>query len=162
MLVLASRASRSLPVKFARSAKACFSLAELQIQEDMVDPAVMLHLQSYNSTPPCKSIKIHYNNSRDVLNIAEVKAFCQDGQNRASTKNGAVVSRRSTSAQGHRGYAAHWRQHLHIELNPAWVIDHVTVYKCCSGSRLQMIDADGRVFFDKAIRQSAEQNIYLY
>lgn len=113
MFALASRASRSLPVKFARSAKACFSFGELQIEEDVVDLAVMLHLQSYNKTPPCKSIKIHNNNRGYVLSIAEVKAFCQDGQNRASTKNGAVVSRTSTRGQGH---PAQWRQHLHIDI----------------------------------------------
>lgn len=152
MLAVASRGCRTLPVRLAGSVHACFSLGQLQIQED-VDPAVMLHLQPYNRAPPCKSIKIQNNNTGDMISIADVKAFCQDGHNQASTKNGAVVSRTTTGGQGH---------HLHIELNPACVIEHVTVYKCCAACRLQMIDSDGRVFFDKAISQSAEQNIYIY
>ncbi|CAM9701738.1 unnamed protein product [Ectocarpus sp. 6 AP-2014] len=125
------------------------------MEEDMIDPAMMLHLQPCNNTPPCKTIRVHNNDIRgDVLRIAEVEAFCRDGQNKASTENGAIVSYIGKGC---------CRQHLHIALNPPCIIDNVSVYKCLSGARLEMVDTGGRVFFDKALRrQSAEQNVYLY
>ena len=149
MFAIPSRCSRSLHVRVGGNnarIKYCSALCEIQ-REDMIYPAVMLDIQPHKKTPLCKTIRIR-NNNAGMLNIADVKAFCVHGQNRASTKNGAVVSQTWGS-----------RQHKSVYLNPPCVIDNVTILLCNwhAGARLEMIGVDDRVFFNKLVGQDSRQ-----
>ena len=198
MFQLVSKASRQMSFLFTApdaSRKYTISLGDIVmdgvrsgqlLQFDDLAPATSYTLRALVTPRLCKLIRIHNNSKGDALSLAEVRAWGEDGTNRASARNGGVAWQTSTDYGGSANRAidgkasglwshssvTHTTQNPHqywqVVLNPPSFIYSVVVFNrtdCCSdrlnGASLEIVGTDDELLHRETLNGDDIQKVLI-
>ena len=186
LTVLSKVASRRQSFVFKKTHASLVLDGLSSVEFDDVAPATSYMLQMHVAPRPCKLIRIHNNSHGDPVCLAQVQAWDGEGTNRASARNGGVAWQTSTAHGGSARRAIDdntsglWchksvthtalspQEYWQVALNPPSFINSVDVFNrkdCCShrlaGTRLQMIDTDDELFYQKTLNGDDVQRVVI-